>query len=447
MKGDVPPIEVKASTAVLADFNARDSNKIDKEVRKMKKTFMTLLAIFLLSLFFSGGYAAEIKVGHLLPLSGHAAAPIGQEMLAATQLAIKHVNDSGGIKSLGGATIKLVTVDTHGDPQNGMTLTERLINVEKVPVIIGAYQSAVTFPSTAVAEKYKIPWIVDLAAKAEITERGFKYVFRPAQCASAGNADSTIEFLKWIGEKTGRPAKTMAMVYENTDWGQDLAKTLRRRAPEIGVKIALDEPYPPNSANLRPLAVKIKGVNADVISITGYTADDISLCKLIETLRIEPMAVIWSGAGSLDQSFIPSIGRRGTNYNYTADGWGGYDACVRTPWAKKVWDDFKQMTGKNMSELSVDAYVAARVLAEALEKVKSTEPEAIRNALSKIKIKGELADFLGFPIEFDEKGQNPYKKYVTKQIYEGNYHLVWPPHLASREFKPVWPVPKWDERK
>jgi branched-chain amino acid transport system substrate-binding protein len=414
----------------------------------MKKTLVVLMAIFFVSIGLNKGYAVtEIKIGHLLPLSGHAAAPIGQEMLAATQLAIKHVNDSGGIKSLGGATIKLVTMDTHGDPQIGMTLTERLINVEKVSAIIGAYQSAVTFPSTAVAEKYKIPWVVDLAAKAEITERGFKYVFRPSQCASAGNADSTIEFLKWIGEKTGKPAKTMAMIYENTDWGQDLAKTLRRRAPEIKVKIILDEPYPPNSANLMPLAVKIKGVNADVVSITGYTVDDIAICQLIERMRIEPMAVIWSGAGSLDQSFIPSIGFRGTNYQYTADGWGGYEACVKTPWAKKVWNDFKQMTGKNMSELSVDAYVAARVLAEALEKAKSTDPEAIRNALSQIKIKGDLADFLGFPIEFNEKGQNPYKKYVTKQIYEGKYQLVWPPYLASRDYKPIWPAPKWDERK
>jgi len=414
----------------------------------MKKTLVVLLAIFFVAISLNEGYAVtEIKIGHLLPLSGSAAAPIGQEMLAATQLAINHVNDNGGIKSLGGAKIKLVTVDTQGDPQIGMTQTERLINVEKVSAIIGAYQSAVTFPSTAVAEKYRIPWVVDLAAKAEITERGFKYVFRPAQCPSSGNADSTIEFLKWIGGKTGKPAKTMAMIYENTDWGQDLAKTLRRRAPEIKVKIILDEPYPPNSGNLMPLAVKIKGVNADVISITGYTVDDISICQLIERMRIEPMAVIWSGAGSLDQTFIPSIGYRGTNYQYTADGWGGYDACVKTPWAKKVWDDFKQMTGKNMSELSVDAYVAARVLTAALEKAKSTDPEAIRDALSQIKIKGDLADFLGFPIEFDEKGQNPYKKYVTKQIYEGKYQLVWPPHLASHDYKPIWPVPKWDERK
>jgi branched-chain amino acid transport system substrate-binding protein len=303
--------------------------------------------------------ASKIKVGYLICLSGTAAAPIGQDMSKGTHLAIKHINESGGIKSMGGALLEIVEVDTHGDPKVGMTETERLINVEKVPVIIGAYQSAVTFPSTAVAEKYRVPWIVDLAAKAEITERGYKYVFRPTQIPSSGNADSIVDFVKWASETTGKKPKTLAFVYENTDWGQDLAKTLRTRFPkEMGLEIVLDEAYPPNSPDMRPLVFKIKGKNPDIISVTGYTADAIQIHKLFEQLQVNAMAIIGSAAGQADRTFVPSVGVKGTNYTFTTNGWAGYESCITTPFAKKFWDEFVATYKYEPTEFTICAYGA-----------------------------------------------------------------------------------------
>jgi len=407
-----------------------------------------ILSVVILCFLNNPGYAAtEIKIGQLLPLSGHPSAPIGKEIFDGTQVAIKHINEEGGIKSLGGATLKLVTLDTHGEAQNGMTLTERLINVEKVPLIMGAYNSAVTFPSTVVAEKYKIPWIVDLSAFSKIIERGFKYVFRPVQCSSPGMTRPVIDFTKWIGEKTGKPAKTIANVYENTAWGQDLAKAFLPQVSEAGLKLVLDEPYPAGSTNLMPIALKIKGANADIVSLASYVSDAILLTQLIAKLKIDSIAVIGHTAGFIDPSYIPSTGVSETNYVYATDSWGGYDACIRTPWGKKVWNDIKQLTGKEPRSASVSGYVVARIAAEAMERAKSADPEAIRNALSKLNIqKGELVTLMGFPFEFDEKGQNPHVLYSMEQIYGGKYHVVWPLHLVT-DFKPIWPIPKWAERK
>ena len=77
--------------------------------------------------------AEKVKVGYLIPLSGTAASSIGQDMSRGTHLAIKHINESGGIKSLGGAQLELVEIDTHGDPKVGMTEAERLIKLTKQP--------------------------------------------------------------------------------------------------------------------------------------------------------------------------------------------------------------------------------------------------------------------------------------------------------------------------
>jgi branched-chain amino acid transport system substrate-binding protein len=393
--------------------------------------------------------ASKIKVGYLICLSGTAAAPIGQDMSKGTHLAIKHINESGGIKSMGGALLEIVEVDTHGDPKVGMTETERLINVEKVPVIIGAYQSAVTFPSTAVAEKYRVPWIVDLAAKAEITERGYKYVFRPTQIPSSGNADSIVDFVKWASETTGKKPKTLAFVYENTDWGQDLAKTLRTRFPkEMGLEIVLDEAYPPNSPDMRPLVFKIKGKNPDIISVTGYTADAIQIHKLFEQLQVNAMAIIGSAAGQADRTFVPSVGVKGTNYTFTTNGWAGYESCITTPFAKKFWDEFVATYKYEPTEFTICAYGAVWFLKDALERAKRAEPEAIRGALAKtVIINTDLNKLLGFNIKIDEKGQNPLKRFVMQQIYDGKHRTIWPANVAVTDFKPVWPVPKWSERK
>ena len=411
------------------------------------------IAFFIIVLLvFSGQPASavsKIKVGYLIPLSGTAAAPIGQDMSKGTRLAVKHINESGGIKSMGGAQIELIEVDTHGDPKVGMTEAERLINVEKVPVIIGAYQSAVTFPSTAVAEKYKIPWIVDLAAKAEITERGYKYVFRATQIPSSGNADSVVDFVKWISESTGKKPKKLAFVYENTDWGQDLAKTLRTRFPkEMGMEIVLDESYPPNSPDLRPLVVKIKGRQADLISVTGYTADAIQIHKLFAQLQVDATGIIGSAAGQADRTFVPAVGIKETNYTFTTNGWAGYESCITTPFAKRYWDEFNATYKYEPTEFTVCAYGAVWFLKDALERAKKAEPEALREALAKTEIMNtDLTKLLGFNIKIDAKGQNPHKRFAMQQIYDGKHRTIWPANVAVSNFKPVWPVPKWSERK
>lgn len=416
---------------------------------KLLSVLKVLPALPLLGMMSSPVMAADpVKVGYLIPLSGTAAASIGQEMSHATHLAIKHINAEGGIKSMGGAPLQLVEVDSRGDPKVGITETERLITVEKVPVMVGAFQSNVTFPATAVAEKYQVPWLVDLAAKADITERGFKYVFRPTQVPSSSNADSVIDFVAWAGEKAGKPPRTAAIVFENTDWGQDLAKTLRTRFKELGIEVVLDESYPPNAPDLRPLVLKVKGRKPDIISVTSYTADAIQIQKLLAQTRVDAMAIIGSAAGHVDKSFVPSVGVKNADYTYTTTGWAGYDSAITTPFAKRFWDEYVAAYKDEPTELSVSAYAAMWILKDALERAGKAEPEAIRDALAKTAMKGnDLTKLVGYDIALDEKGQNTLKRYVVQQIVDGKYHTVWPPNLASKDFQMTWPVPAWASRK
>ena len=389
---------------------------------------------------------STVKVGYLIPLSGTAAASIGQEMSRATHLAVQHINEAGGIDSLDGATLELIQVDTRGDARVGITETERLITSEGVSVLLGAFQSSVTLPSTAVAERYQVPWIVDLAAAESITERGFRYVFRPTQVPSSANADATVDFVEWASENLEPKPETVAIVYENTDWGQDMANTLREGFAENDIEIVMDESYSPNSSNLRPLVLKLKGTNPDIVSVTSYTGDAIQIQRLIAQMRVEPMAVIGSAAGHADRTFIPTVGERDTNGVFTTNGWAGHDVTVTTPFAKRFWNEYIETYDAEPTEFGVSAYAAVWVLKDALERAGSDDPEAIRDALAKTDMRvNDVTGLVGYNISFDETNQNPHKSFVMQQIQGGQYSTVWPPNLKPESVDITWPAAGWIE--
>lgn len=383
---------------------------------------------------------APVKIGYLIPLSSSAASSIGRDMSRATHLAVKHINEGGGIQSMDGASIELVEVDTRGDPEVAITEAERLISSEKVSALLGAFQSNVTFPATAVAEKRKVPWVVDLAAKKEITERGYQYIFRPTQVPASYNAQSMIDFVQHANQSTGKPAKTVAMLYENTDWGQDMAKTLREGFKKNGLEIVLDEAYPPNAPDLRPLVLKVKGRKPDVVTVTSYAADAVQIHKLLAQMRVGGMAYIGSAAGQIDSNFISLVGEKTADTLFTTNGWAGYDSVINTPFAQRFWDEFTTTYKADPNELSVSAYGAMWVLKDALERAASADPEAIRDALANTKlIDTDITRLLGYNIIIDETGQNTEKRYVMQQIDGTTYRTVWPENLATKDYKMTWP--------
>src|SRR5512139_430849 len=165
------------------------------------------------------GQAADkvVKIGNIEPLSGPSAS-VGVQGKQAREMAVEEINAAGGIKSLGGAKLELIYADSKSDPTVGMTEAERLINTEKVHILTGCWNSAVTYPTTQVAEKAGIPFVVPVSVRDTITERGFKYVFRVAAKDSWWVRDQ-FRFLDDMQKEFKTNFKTMALVYENGDWG------------------------------------------------------------------------------------------------------------------------------------------------------------------------------------------------------------------------------------
>jgi branched-chain amino acid transport system substrate-binding protein len=143
----------------------------------------------------------NVKIGIMLPLSG-GLAKLGESSKWADQFAVDEVNAEGGIKSLGGAKLELIIADTQGKPELGQTIAEQLIHRDKVDIILGCWNSAVTLPASATAERYKVPFLVQSSVNMQITDRGFKYVFRSKQMADR-DCSIQLDAIQAIGEKTG----------------------------------------------------------------------------------------------------------------------------------------------------------------------------------------------------------------------------------------------------
>ncbi|MBW1736158.1 MAG: ABC transporter substrate-binding protein [Deltaproteobacteria bacterium] len=385
--------------------------------------------------------AKEVRVGLLYPISGPIAS-IGRLCVQGHQFAVDKINAEGGIKSLGGAKIKLIIADTEGKADVGMAEAEKLIKQEKVVAIFGAYQSGVTFPTSQVAEKYKTPFLIAQAVADPITERGFKYIFR-TQFKASWNAVYTLDILKWLGEKYGPMAKTVALLYENTLWGQSTAKMWKRKCPDYAFKIVGDFPYSKTATDLSSTISKLKGKKPDAVLQISYLTDAILVTKTMYELDFNCMARIPSGGGHSDPRFIEAVGNLGENIivNHM------FHPSLKGPGTKvqDVNEAYKAKYKDDMDDYSASSYSITFVLKDALERAGSTNGEKLRDAIATTDIGiNNSPSIYPYALKFDKTGQDPVATGIATQYQNGKLVMIYPEEYASA--KPIYPMPSWKER-
>lgn len=390
----------------------------------------------------TGLRAAEevVRIGNIIPLSGPSAS-VGQQGRNAREMAVEEINAAGGIKSLGGAKLEMLYADSESKPEKGVAEAERMINTEKVHLLTGCWNSAVTYPTTAVAERYGIPFVVPVSVADKITEQGFKTVFRIAAKDSWWTRDQ-FAFLKDMQAEFKTEIKTLAFVYENGDWGKGFASQWRELAEKNGYKIVLDEPYPSTTTDLSPVVQKIRRARPDVLMLVSNAADAILLTNTLADYKVKLKAIIASGGGHADPSFMKATGSN-ARYLFDIVEW---ETDVNKPGVKEINEKFKARYGYNLAGESVDAYIAMYVIKDALERAGSTDPVKIREALAKTNLRSGPAMIASYDaIEFDATGQNKHAALSIIQINDLGNGLeritVWPKGARRAGYTPVFPVP------
>jgi branched-chain amino acid transport system substrate-binding protein len=381
----------------------------------------------------------EIKMGTILPLSG-SQAPLGKIGQQARDMAIEEINAAGGIESMDGAKMKMVYADSKGDPATGVSEAERLITQENVVLLTGCYQSGVAMPSTEVAERYQIPYFVDVPSEDKITERGLKYIYRLAEKTSWRNRDQ-VKFITEMAQEYNTPVKTVGLIYENTAWGQGAVRAWEKYLPEAGLQIVMKEPYPANSSDLTPVVLKAKKLQPDVIMMVSYVSDASLLTKTFAEQQVKPLAFIGTSGGFADPTYYDLAGDACENY-FDISTW---EPDVNRPSSQDVNKKFKSKYGYAMNAEAVKAYVGMYIIKDAIERAGSTEPDKIREALAATDINDGVTQMYAAQTKFDKTGQMINAPLVICQYQKVNGKMervtVWPEAEARVGSKIVWPYP------
>lgn len=391
----------------------------------------------------------EIKIGVLYPLTG-AAASTGAELKGALELAADIINNGvkdipelpfssgGGLSNLKGAKIRLVFADHQGNPQIGATETERLITQEKVAAVVGAYFSNVTATSSQVAERYKIPYLNPDSSSTSLTKRNFKWFYRitPHDDLFVYNF---FEFFKDLETKKGIKIRQVALFNENTLWGNETSKLESKLAEERGVAIVKSISYPAKSTQLTSEIQSLKSGNPQVVMQSSYLGDAILAMKTYKELNFSPDMILANNAGFTDTEFVRTLGQDAENI-ITREVWA-LDLAKSKPLIGQVNELFRSRYKANFTGNSSRTFTGLLTLADAINRAGSTEPEAIRKALSETNIDGKNTIMPWKGIKFDQEGQNTLGSGILVQIINGKYQTIWPFNLATGEV--IWPMPKW----
>jgi branched-chain amino acid transport system substrate-binding protein len=393
--------------------------------------------------FAARAQTSEVVIGVTYPFSG-ASAQIGVDAQHAYVAATDIINNKhdfdlplakdAGLPGLGGAKVRLVFADHQGDPQKGRAEAERLITQEKVCAIVGTYQSAVAVTVSQTCERYQIPFLSADNSSPSLHTRGLKYFFRAAPHDEMFSK-AMFDFFEAM-KKKGTKIETLALFHEDTIFGTDSANAQTKLAKEFGYKIVADVKYRANSPSLSAEVQQLKSANADVLMPSSYTTDGILLIKTMAELGYKPNAIVAQAAGFSEKALYDAVGDK-LNGVITRGSFS-LDLAAKRPMVGKINEMFKAKSGKDLNDNTSREFIALIVLADAIDRAKSTDGEKIRAALAATDIPGERTIMPWKRVKFDEMGQNNDADPVLLQYIGGKFVTVSPSQAAVAEA--VWPM-------
>src|ERR1700719_1042582 len=391
----------------------------------------------------SRAQTSEVVIGVIYPLSG-ASAQIGVDAQKAFETAAELINKNfdfdlplargEGLPGLGGAKVRLVFADHQADPQKGRAEAERLITQEKVCAVIGTYQSAVAVTVSQVCERYQIPFLSADNSSPSLHRRGLKFYFRAAPHDEMFSA-AMFDFFD-AQKKKGLKIDTLSLFHEDTIFGTDSGNAQLKLANERGYKVVADIKYRSNSPSLSAEVQQLKAANADVLMPSSYTTDGILLVKTMAELGYKPNAIVAQDAGFSEKALYDAVGDK--LEGVISRGTFSLDLATKRPMVGKINAMYKEKSGKDFNDYSSRQFMGLIVMADAINRAKSTDGEKIREALVATDMPGEVTIMPWKRVKFDEMGQNNDADPVLLQYIGGKFVTIFPPQAAVAEA--VWPM-------
>jgi len=374
---------------------------------------------------------AALKVGVLLPRSG-VQAGIGQDCQRGVDIA------PAILKELGLPELQIINADTETSVDVARSRAEKLI-AEGAQLLIGAFDSGQSTAIAQVAEQKGIPYVINIAAAPQITEQGYKFVFRNFPTAPMILRDA-FNNQKEIFTAVGATPKTVVFMHVNDTFGTAMSKAIPGVMPKFNMpyKIVETISYDPAARDLSVEIAKAKATKADALLMVSRLNDAILLTREMVKQRWSPMAILSMGPGWYEDQYLKTLGK-------LADGplsfvpW--YDP--NKPLSKKLEAALaKSFPGVNLNTNHVYTFEALLVAADAYKRAGTADPKTLAEAIRKTNITNNVSPGPG--IQFDAKGQND--KLLDSAIQNRGGKLVTVAPKSAANAKVEWPLKPYDKR-
>src|SRR5579863_4687256 len=378
-----------------------------------------------------------VEIGLIMPLSGPWARQGQLEKLGA-EMAIDEINAKGGIKSMGGTKLELISIDAGDSAEKAKNAAQRLV-AEHPDVVagLGAWLSTFTLAITEVTERAQIPWLT-LSYADSLTSRGFKYIFQSSPTADRQSTEALPTLLDLAKSATGKAPTTIGLIGDNTAAPISFLKPFR--APggldKYGMKAVVDETYTPPLSDATTLMQKVRSTRPEMLLYITTTISDLKL-------GLDKMNEFHIGKGA-----IPVIGSGGANgapevlKSVPPELLEGYIFIVAN-WSLKgqeqITEAFKKRTGEPwMTQESLDGYGHVWILKEALEKVGKADKVKVAEAIHTMEFdSGPTAMVFPGKVKFDDAGHRVGAPLVIVQWQNGVPVTIYPIDRATAKAK--WP--------
>jgi len=383
----------------------------------MKKITYAFTIWFLMLPLFSGpGHAADtIRVGTTQPLTGQFK-DFGEEQLRGLQMWVHDINARG---SLLGRDVELVYYDDNSEPERSALLYRRLIEQDKVDLLVGPYSSGATLAASTIAEQYNFPMVASAASAEKIWQRGYKNIFGTDKPA-ANYMDIAIA----VAQENG--AKTFDLISSDTEFSRSVADGVRKELAKRGLTLLLDEVYQLDQDDYSALAKKLRNSKGEVLLGATYLADSLAIYK----------AVISVGGTRTNRHMValtvgPAIREFGDEFGPGAEGIVGvvqWLRSVRKPGAQDFAYRYRLRYGYNPGVHAVIGYSAGQVMEAAVRLAGSTDKDAVRKQLQTMTFHSLFGGY-----KVDETGRQIGKRNYLLQWQDDRRRLVAPPDVAERK--------------
>ncbi len=234
----------------------------------------------------------------------------------------------------------------------------------------------------------------------------------------------------------------MAVLYENTEFGANVGKEVVKLAQEYGYKLVAEVSYANNATDVTSEVGRLIKANPDVLMHASYITDAILFTKTFKEMGFKPQAIM-TFAGYIEPGYLPAV--KSDANDIIVRSTFALDLAKGKPVVGKVNELFKKKYGTDMSENAARSFTAPFILADAMNRAKSTDPEAVVKALEATSFGPEQVIYPWQGVKFDpQTHQNVHARGILVQIQGQTYVSVWPFDSAAKDV--AWPLRAWGQK-